>query len=76
MSLDLKVLLIVATFSTVSAFVAYWAGVGATERRHRARIEALLADNHFLTELFKADGTERVADVEARAHLRLVGGDR
>ena len=65
MSLDLKVLLIVALFSTVSAFVAYWMGVGATERRHKAREAELLADLDFACALLSAEPTKPV--------LRVVG---
>lgn len=68
MSLDLKVLLIVATFSTVSAFVAYWYGVGVTERRHKARERQLLDDLDFTTALLAAEPETPI--------LRLVGGER
>ena len=67
MSLDLKVILIVALFSTASAFVAYWAGVGAAERRHKAREAELLADLDFACSLITAEPQTPV--------LRLVGGD-
>ena len=69
MSLDLKVLIIVALFSTASGFVAYWAGVGATERRHKARERQLLDDLDFTTALLAAEPETPV--------LRLIaGGDR
>jgi hypothetical protein len=36
--------LIAAGTAAITAFVAYWAGVGAAEKRHKAREAALLDD--------------------------------
>lgn len=67
MSLDLKVILIVAVFSTVTGFVTYWLGVAATERRHKARERKLLDDLDFTTALLTAEPQTPI--------LRLVGGE-
>jgi hypothetical protein len=53
----------------VSAFVAYWAGVGIAEKRHKAR-EAVLLDDlddaiHVLTDM-------AINNHPAGRHLRLV----
>ena len=61
--------LIAAGTAAVSAFVAYWAGVGAAEKRHKAR-EAVLLDDlddaiHVLTDM-------AVNNHPAGRHLRLV----
>ena len=61
--------LIAGAASTITAFVAYWAGVGATEKRHKAREAALLDDLddviHVLTDM-------AVTNHPAGRHLRLV----
>ena len=55
--------------AAVTAFVAYWAGVGTAEKRHKAREAALLDDLddaiHVLTDM-------AVANHPAGRHLRLV----
>jgi hypothetical protein len=55
--------------AALTAFVAYWAGVGAAEKRHKAREAALLDDLddaiHVLTDM-------AVANHPAGRHLRLV----
>ena len=53
----------------VSAFIAYWAGVGIAEKRHKAREAALLDDLddaiHVLTDM-------AITNHPAGRHLRLV----
>ena len=53
----------------LSAFVAYWAGVGTAEKRHKAREAALLDDLddaiHVLTDM-------AIRNHPAGRHLRLV----
>ena len=61
--------LFAAGTGAVSAFVAYWAGVGRAEKRHKAR-EAVLLDDldatiHVLTDM-------AVNNHPAGRHLRLV----
>ncbi len=55
--------------AAVTAFVAYWAGVGVAEKRHKAREAALLDDLddaiHVLTDM-------AVRNHPAGRHLRLV----
>ncbi len=55
--------------AAVTAFVAYWAGVGVAEKRHKAREAALLDDLddaiHVLTDM-------AVNNHPAGRHLRLV----
>ena len=55
--------------STVAAFVAYWAGVGQAEKRHKAREAALLDDLddaiHVLTDM-------AITHHPAGRHLRLL----
>jgi F0F1-type ATP synthase alpha subunit len=65
----LTVVLFAAAMSTVTAFVAYWAGVGIAEKRHKAR-EAVLLDDlddaiHVLTDM-------AVHHHPAGRHLRLL----
>ena len=65
----LTVVLFGAAMSTVTAFVAYWAGVGVAEKRHKAR-EAVLLDDlddaiHVLTDM-------AVHHHPAGRHLRLL----
>jgi hypothetical protein len=65
----LTVVLFAAGTSTVAAFVAYWAGVGAAEKRHKAR-EAVLLDDlddaiHVLTDM-------AISNHPAGRHLRLL----
>ena len=61
--------LIAAGTGAVSAFIAYWTGVGRAEQRHKAREAALLDDLddviHVLTDL-------SVNNHPAGRHLRLV----
>lgn len=69
MSLDLKVILIVALFSTASAFIAYWYGVGVTERRHKAREQFLMDELDFAVKIRDAAPDTPI--------LRLIaGGER
>lgn len=68
MSLDLQVILIVLLFAAPAAFVGYWAGVGASERRHKTREAELLADLDFACSLLAAEPATPV--------LRVVGGER
>ena len=61
--------LLAASTSTVAAFVAYWAGVGVAEKRHKAR-EAVLLDDlddaiHVLTDM-------AIHHHPAGRHLRLL----
>ena len=65
----LTVVLFAAGTSTVAAFVAYWAGVGVAEKRHKAR-EAVLLDDlddaiHVLTDM-------AIHHHPAGRHLRLL----
>ena len=65
----LTAVLFAAGFSAVAAFVAYWAGVGVAEKRHKAR-EAVLLDDlddaiHVLTDM-------AIHHHPAGRHLRLV----
>ena len=61
--------LIAAGTGAISAFVAYWAGVGRAEKRHKAREAALLDDLddaiHVLTDM-------AVNNHPAGRHLRLL----
>ena len=68
----LTVVLFAAGTSTVAAFVAYWAGVGIAEKRHKAR-EAVLLDDlddaiHVLTDM-------AVHHHPAGRHLRLLNSE-
>ena len=68
----LTVVLFAAGTSTVAAFVAYWAGVGVAEKRHKAR-EAVLLDDlddaiHVLTDM-------AVHHHPAGRHLRLLNSE-
>ena len=55
--------------AAITGFVAYWAGVGAAEKRHKAREAALLDDLddaiHVLTDM-------ALTNHPAGRHLRLV----
>lgn len=55
MSFDLQLLLLVAGFVIPTGFVAFWAGVGATERRFRAREQELLDSLDFACALISAE---------------------
>jgi hypothetical protein len=61
--------LIAAGTASIAAFVAYWAGVGAAEKRHKAREAELLNDLddaiHVLTDM-------AIRNHPAGRHLRLV----
>lgn len=61
--------LIAAGTGAISAFVAYWAGVGRAEKRHKAREVALLDDLddaiHVLTDM-------AISHHPAGRHLRLL----
>ena len=61
--------LLAAGTGAVSAFIAYWTGVGVAEKRHKAREAALLDDLddaiHVLTDM-------AVNNHPAGRHLRLV----
>ncbi len=61
--------LIACGAAAVAAFIAYWAGVGQAEKRHKAREAALLDDLddaiHVLTDM-------AVHNHPAGRHLRLV----
>jgi hypothetical protein len=61
--------LIALITAAVAAFIAYWAGVGTAEKRHKAREAALLDDLddaiHVLTDM-------AVRNHPAGRHLRLV----
>lgn len=61
--------LIAAGTGAISAFVAYWAGVGRAEKRHKAREAALLDDLddaiHVLTDM-------AISHHPAGRHLRLL----
>ena len=61
--------LLAAGTGAVSAFIAYWTGVGVAEKRHKAREAALLDDLddaiHVLTDMALTNHT-------AGRHLRLV----
>ena len=61
--------LIAAGTAAISAFVAYWAGVGTAEKRHKAREAALLDDLddaiHVLTDM-------AVNRHPSTRHLRLI----
>ena len=65
----LTVALIALGTAAVSSFVAYWAGVGAAEKRHKAREAELLDDLddaiHVLTDM-------AIRIHPAGRHLRLV----
>ena len=65
----LTVALIALGTAAVSSFVAYWAGVGAAEKRHKAREAELLDDLddaiHVLTDM-------AIRNHPAGRHLRLV----
>ena len=61
--------LVAAGTGAISAFVAYWAGVGRAEKRHKAREAALLDDLddaiHVLTDM-------AISHHPAGRHLRLL----
>lgn len=61
--------LLAITTGALSAFIAYWAGVGIAEKRHKAREAALLDDLddaiHVLTDM-------AVNNHPAGRHLRLL----
>lgn len=61
--------LLAAGTGAVSAFIAYWTGVGVAEKRHKAREAALLDDLddaiHVLTDM-------ALTNHPAGRHLRLV----
>lgn len=64
--------LIAIAAAALTAFVAYWAGVGTAEKRHKAREAALLNDLddaiHVLTDM-------AVNNHPAGRHLRLVNNE-
>lgn len=62
----LTLTLFAAPFAAVAAFVGYWSGVAATERRTRDREQDLLAELDAAVDVIAASSTGR--------HLRLVGG--
>ena len=61
--------LLAAGTGAVSAFIAYWTGVGVAEKRHKAREAALLDDLddaiHVLTDM-------ALTNHPAGRHLRLI----
>jgi hypothetical protein len=61
--------LIAAGTAAITAFVAYWAGVGAAEKRHKAREAALLDD---LDGAIQVLVDMAVNNHPAGRHLRLV----
>ena len=64
--------LLAAGTGAVSAFIAYWTGVGVAEKRHKAREAALLDDLddaiHVLTDM-------ALTNHPAGRHLRLVNSE-
>lgn len=56
----------------VSAFVAYWAGVGAAEKRHKAREAALLDD---LDDAISVLTDMAISRHPSARHLRLVNNE-
>lgn len=69
MDLTLTAALLAVGTGAISAFIAYWAGVGAAEKRHKAREAALLDDLddaiHVLTDM-------AIHHHPAGRHLRLL----
>lgn len=69
MDLTLTAALLAAGTGAVSAFIAYWAGVGQAEKRHKVREAALLDDLddaiHVLTDM-------AIHHHPAGRHLRLL----
>ena len=61
--------LIAAGTGAVSAFIAYWAGVGMAEKRHKAREAALLDD---LDDVVQGLVDRSANNHPAGRHLRLV----
>ena len=61
--------LIASGTAAVAAFVAYWAGVGTAEKRHKAREAALLDD---LDDVVSVLTDMAVNKHPAGRHLRLV----
>ena len=61
--------LIAAGTGAITAFVAYWAGVGAAEKRHKAREAALLND---LDDAIQVLTDMAISHHPAGRHLRLV----
>lgn len=65
----LTVVLLAVGTGAISAFIAYWTGVGIAEKRHKAREAALLNDLddaiHVLTDM-------AIHHHPAGRHLRLV----
>lgn len=66
-------LLLASTAASISAFVAYWAGVGVAERRHKAREHQLLNDLDDSVATIKRLCRER-HPVGKDRHLTLVQG--
>lgn len=60
--------LIAAGTGALAAFVAYWAGVGQAEKRHKAREAALLDDLDDVIHVL----TDMAVTHPAGRHLRLV----
>ena len=61
--------LIAAGTAGIAAFIAYWAGVGAAEKRHKAREAELLDD---LDDAIQVLVDMAVSNHPAGRHLRLV----
>ena len=61
--------LIAAGTGAISAFIAYWSGVGAAEKRHKAREAALLDD---LDDAIHVLADMAVNNHPAGRHLRLL----
>lgn len=66
-------LLLVSTAAALSAFIAYWAGVGVAEKRHRAREARLIEDLDVSVETIRHLCRER-HPVGKDRHLTLVQG--
>ena len=64
--------LIAAGTAAASAFVAYWAGVGAAEKRHKAREAALLDDLDSVISVLTDMAVKRHPSAH---HLRLVNNE-
>jgi hypothetical protein len=68
----LTVALIALGTAAVSSFVAYWAGVGQAEKRHKAREGELLDD---LDDVVQVLVDMAAAKHPAGRHLRLVNNE-
>lgn len=66
-------ILLASTAASISAFVAYWAGVGVAERRHKAREHQLLNDLDDSVATIKRLCRDR-HPVGKGSHLTLVQG--